>query len=601
MKSLSSKLTEALNEAKQKKSVEQLAIEYIIGKDIERYHDEANVYAYQLPKSSKWLTIDRTEVNDVVAQHGKSLLHMNEALADIKVGAYVRYRLHNEDTGGQITTMNRTTAEVRNWDGSTSTIRIKDLTFVPSWNTATNEAANTVNIEYYFGDEFLRSEQTTPALAKINGEKFKRHNQKNSYKLVPVNEELDNKVPVASFKNYVDQKFMLDSTMKAFARTVSGFVLSSIEEKSSSRESRVIVKWSLNDVPGEFTFTRYQPYPNEPSVDIRFNNSVTFGKDEIVEKAIKLGLKPNDGQKNFVKVEAAMRSWLKRVDTQSKNMSESSIEAFINESVNEAKTMSFNEIIAEMTANDFKMTKLNQKKYEFISPKKNKKATIEHIGRDTVRVTDASGSTDWSFTDWTDEIPMFQFESVAESLSTVINTDQLSDYLNSVDIEAAKNLKPEESILVTDLLGNMIEVTFVDLDEFTVVYPTVDAVTESAIKPSDLKPNETYFVTYKDMEAFAEYKGKSGKVHQFDNSGRIIELTDDEVKKHVTNEALNEAKSKYEIEVSVKTAKLANDILRDNRNLNYTTDGSNYFIFRNRSEYDEALDILSDGGVEIMH
>lgn len=288
MKSLSSKLNEALNEAKQKKSVEQLAIEYIIGKDIERYHDEANVYAYQLPKSSKWLTIDRTEVNDVVAQHGKSLMHMNE-------------------------------------------------------------------------------------------------------------------------------------------------------------------------------------------------------------------------------------------------------------SVNEAKTMTFNEIIAEMMANDFKLTKLNQKKYEFVAPKKNKKATIEHIGRDTVRVTDASGSTDWSFTDWADEIPMFQFESVTESMATVINTDQLSDYLNSVDIEAAKNLKPEESILVTDLLDNPIEVTFVDLDKFTVIYPTVDAVTESAIKPSDLKPNETYFVAYKDMEAFAEYKGKSGKVHQFDNSGRIVELTDDEVKKHVTNEALNES------------------------------------------------------------
>jgi Tfp pilus assembly protein PilZ len=65
------------------------------------------------------------------------------------------------------------------------------------------------------------------------------------------------------------------------------------------------------------------------------------------------------------------------------------------------------------------------------------------------------------------------------------------------------------------------------------------------------------------------------------------------------NESVTEAKSKYEIEVSVRTAKLANEILRDNRNLNYTTDGSNCFIFRNRSEYDEALDILSAGGVEI--
>ena len=64
--------------------------------------------------------------------------------------------------------------------------------------------------------------------------------------------------------------------------------------------------------------------------------------------------------------------------------------------------------------------------------------------------------------------------------------------------------------------------------------------------------------------------------------------------------AVTEAKSKYDIEVSVKTARLANEILRDNRNLNYTTDGSNCFIFRNRSEYDEALDILSDGGVEIL-
>ena len=59
---------------------------------------------------------------------------------------------------------------------------------------------------------------------------------------------------------------------------------------------------------------------------------------------------------------------------------------------------------------------------------------------------------------------------------------------------------------------------------------------KSTFDISDLQQHEDYLVTYKGAEAYMEYKGKKGNKHQFDNSGKITELTDEEVLKHVTKD-----------------------------------------------------------------
>lgn len=56
------------------KDVNKLAIEYLIGKDITRYHDEANNFVYQLDKSDVWKKIPREEVLECVKNHKESLL-----------------------------------------------------------------------------------------------------------------------------------------------------------------------------------------------------------------------------------------------------------------------------------------------------------------------------------------------------------------------------------------------------------------------------------------------------------------------------------------------------------------------------------------------
>jgi len=76
------------------KDVTKLAIEYILGKDIAKYHDEANNYAYQLPGSTTWKTISKKEVDKTVADHKDSLL--KEAKLTKKSLTDYRYKPTND-------------------------------------------------------------------------------------------------------------------------------------------------------------------------------------------------------------------------------------------------------------------------------------------------------------------------------------------------------------------------------------------------------------------------------------------------------------------------------------------------------------------------
>lgn len=89
MKSLSTHITESLqvNEASTEKQIAQLALEYILGKDVYQMHDDANNYAYKLNAAGKWLTISKREVDDVIAHHQLSLLNL-DAKREYKIQAY---------------------------------------------------------------------------------------------------------------------------------------------------------------------------------------------------------------------------------------------------------------------------------------------------------------------------------------------------------------------------------------------------------------------------------------------------------------------------------------------------------------------------------
>ena len=69
--------------------------------------------------------------------------------------------------------------------------------------------------------------------------------------------------------------------------------------------------------------------------------------------------------------------------------------------------------------------------------------------------------------------------------------------------------------------------------------------------------------------------------------------------KHIT-EAINES-FKHFIEVSVRDAKVANEILSDNRNIKYEQDGSNYFMFKKSGHYEVALEVLNRANIEITN
>jgi hypothetical protein len=56
------------------KDVYHKAIEYILGREIFVYHDEANNYAYKENNNSNWFTIPRDVVDYVVKHHKNSLM-----------------------------------------------------------------------------------------------------------------------------------------------------------------------------------------------------------------------------------------------------------------------------------------------------------------------------------------------------------------------------------------------------------------------------------------------------------------------------------------------------------------------------------------------
>lgn len=57
--------------------------------------------------------------------------------------------------------------------------------------------------------------------------------------------------------------------------------------------------------------------------------------------------------------------------------------------------------------------------------------------------------------------------------------------------------------------------------------------------------------------------------------------------------------SKYYIEVSVRDARKALDLLDDRYRRDYKTDGTNYYIFKDKELADDALQDLIDAGIEV--
>jgi len=60
--------------------------------------------------------------------------------AKIEVGTFVRYKKDKDFTGGKVISIKGSDVEIHNWDGSTSTLPLKDLEYVDSWNESINEA-----------------------------------------------------------------------------------------------------------------------------------------------------------------------------------------------------------------------------------------------------------------------------------------------------------------------------------------------------------------------------------------------------------------------------------------------------------------------------
>jgi hypothetical protein len=69
---------------------------------------------------------------------------------------------------------------------------------------------------------------------------------------------------------------------------------------------------------------------------------------------------------------------------------------------------------------------------------------------------------------------------------------------------------------------------------------------------------------------------------------------------HITEALEQITEAKFEIEVSASTAKLAHDTLSDMRHLKYDTDGSTVFIFKKKSDYEDAIDALNGQKVDIL-
>ena len=63
-------------------------------------------------------------------------LDENKEMEEIKVGTFVRYKKDKNFTGGKVKSIDGDNVEIHNWDGSTTTLPLKDLEYVESWNEA---------------------------------------------------------------------------------------------------------------------------------------------------------------------------------------------------------------------------------------------------------------------------------------------------------------------------------------------------------------------------------------------------------------------------------------------------------------------------------
>jgi hypothetical protein len=74
---------------------------------------------------------------------------------------------------------------------------------------------------------------------------------------------------------------------------------------------------------------------------------------------------------------------------------------------------------------------------------------------------------------------------------------------------------------------------------------------------------------------------------------------EEKISKYLNESRINEAREKFAIEVSVKDAKKAEQILRDDPNARYKQTDSNYFVFPNKREFEDALAKLEDAKIEL--
>lgn len=65
-------------------------------------------------------------------------------------------------------------------------------------------------------------------------------------------------------------------------------------------------------------------------------------------------------------------------------------------------------------------------------------------------------------------------------------------------------------------------------------------------------------------------------------------------------EFLNEKKHKYAIEVSVRDAEKAQNLLKDDPQMKYKMIASNYFTFPNEDEMNTALEKFEKNNIEVL-
>jgi hypothetical protein len=70
---------------------------------------------------------------DTSLTENNKAVEINEG-GQIKVGTFVRYKKDKEFTGGKVLSIKGNEVEISNWDGSTTSLPLRDLEYVKSWN-----------------------------------------------------------------------------------------------------------------------------------------------------------------------------------------------------------------------------------------------------------------------------------------------------------------------------------------------------------------------------------------------------------------------------------------------------------------------------------